>query len=502
MAQSKCFFNDVKEELECPVCQEQFSEINGPKILKCLHTFCKACLEKLLRRHGGGDIACPLCRRITDCPSNDIGDLGSNLFYKRMVEIVEAYSGKADEGMPPCGNCEKSKPLRFHCFHCNYFLCTDCAEGHKNFKVLRDHRVKEIGQFKSNDYEDFARRGHFCKQHKEELKFYCEQCKICICRDCAILMHREHKFVTFEEALEAKTSEIETKMREVEGNSSRLKFQKKYLEERKAKVNKSVKRAKDEVKRVAEQLINLIREHEANVTATLEERASEVDTAFTRESSSVSEKMMEIERCVKFTDEVLARNNLLEILNVKETLEQRLEELSIPFEPDVQLNYSQVIYISNYTFSSSDALGNLVSTRTEPSLSVAEGIETTKIFQGEEFSFTVTTKDLEGHITYSEMDEIFVEIKCKEKASDSKANITDLKDGRYTVCYKPEAAGEWQVCIKVNGESILGSPILLMAMPSLPPEWPPRFSSSPGKGLCFHLPRRLFYGCPIIKPLF
>ena len=39
MAQSGRFFDDVKKELECSVCQEQFSELKEPKILKCLHTF-------------------------------------------------------------------------------------------------------------------------------------------------------------------------------------------------------------------------------------------------------------------------------------------------------------------------------------------------------------------------------------------------------------------------------------------------------------------------------
>ena len=59
MAQSKSFFDDVKKELECPVCQEQFSEINEPKIMKCLHTFCKTCLEAWLRQHREGQLSCP-----------------------------------------------------------------------------------------------------------------------------------------------------------------------------------------------------------------------------------------------------------------------------------------------------------------------------------------------------------------------------------------------------------------------------------------------------------
>ena len=54
MAQSGRFFDDVKKELECSVCQEQFGEIKEPKILKCLHTFCKNCLEPWFRQHREG----------------------------------------------------------------------------------------------------------------------------------------------------------------------------------------------------------------------------------------------------------------------------------------------------------------------------------------------------------------------------------------------------------------------------------------------------------------
>ena len=72
MAQRKSFFDDVKKELECSVCQELFSEVNEPKILKCLHTFCKDCLEAWLSRQREGQLSCPTCRQITECPSSNI----------------------------------------------------------------------------------------------------------------------------------------------------------------------------------------------------------------------------------------------------------------------------------------------------------------------------------------------------------------------------------------------------------------------------------------------
>ena len=52
---------EVTERLTCAVCMEQFKE---PKVLPCLHTYCKACLEKLVKKQGSDHIiTCPECRQ-------------------------------------------------------------------------------------------------------------------------------------------------------------------------------------------------------------------------------------------------------------------------------------------------------------------------------------------------------------------------------------------------------------------------------------------------------
>ena len=259
MARSKCFFDDVKRELECSVCQEQFSEINEPKVLKCLHTFCKTCLEAWLRQQREGELSCPTCRHITECPSNNIDSLPSNLFCKQLVEIVEAYSGQGQEDSPQCGNCEEKKSLKFYCFDCNRFLCEDCSGIHKKWKSFKDHYVKEIGNFESSDMQNYARKALICKRHKDELRFFCEKCKICICRDCAILEHRDdrdHNIISFEQGLENKKSDIASKMEAVEAVGCGLRNQKESLEKRRVRVDASIDQATNEVHRVAEHCIS------------------------------------------------------------------------------------------------------------------------------------------------------------------------------------------------------------------------------------------------------
>ncbi|XP_015773537.1 PREDICTED: tripartite motif-containing protein 45-like [Acropora digitifera] len=51
----------AEKHLECAVCMEHFKE---PKVLPCLHTFCKDCLKVLIKKQGSDHvITCPECRQ-------------------------------------------------------------------------------------------------------------------------------------------------------------------------------------------------------------------------------------------------------------------------------------------------------------------------------------------------------------------------------------------------------------------------------------------------------
>ena len=79
--------------------------------------------------------------------------------------------------------------------------------AHKKLKVFSGHYVKEIGNFVSSDAQDYFRKLNVCKEHKDQVRFYCDQCVTCICRDCAILEHRDHNFVSIDKGLDRKRSD-------------------------------------------------------------------------------------------------------------------------------------------------------------------------------------------------------------------------------------------------------------------------------------------------------
>ena len=176
--------------------------------------------------------------------------------------------------------------------------------------------------------------------------------------------------------------------------------------------------------------------------------------------SRLDEKPMEIDSSLVFGSDVLARENLPEILNVEEILDQRFQEFSSEFR--VNLNYSCIKYVQNDTSPSmNDVLGKLIFTKTDPSLTTADGKGLTEGTEGEVCSFKIETRDSQGQITYSGVDKVGVDIRSVDTGNVIAPEITDSKNGCYEVKYKPKIAGKYEVFITVDGDVIVNSPFRL-----------------------------------------
>ena len=325
------------------------------------------------------------------------------------------------------------------------------------------HHVKDIGNFQSCDVQNYARRANYCTVHIDEMRFYCENCKRCICRDCAILEHQDHNKISLDQGLENIKSEIGVRVHEAQENGSRLRSYKVSLEKRRMKVDGSIEEATKEVKRIAELCILSIRQHEASVTEQLIKRKQAFKNAFDNQMTMLDGKLKEIYSTLSFSEEILLRNNFPEILNVKAVLEEKLREVSVPFQPleaMPKLGYSEVKYMQNDVFLK-DAPGKLFTSDTEPLLSVAEGKNLTEGLVGTDGTFTVTTKNAQGQTSYCATDEVIAKINSLSGHETLQTVVTDLKDGRYSVSYKPKTPGKFTVLVEVLGNPIMGSPFTL-----------------------------------------
>lgn len=84
----------LEEDLTCSVCYSLFSD---PRVLPCSHTFCKTCLDNVLKVSNNNVsiwrplrllLKCPNCRSVVELPLAGLEALPSNVSLRAIVEKV------------------------------------------------------------------------------------------------------------------------------------------------------------------------------------------------------------------------------------------------------------------------------------------------------------------------------------------------------------------------------------------------------------------------------
>ena len=191
--------DSVAEHVRCPLC---FGHYEDPRMLPCLHSFCRHCLQKMIDvTDTKQTIECPTCQRAIDVPEWDAGLLPQNLHLAFEVEVAGYMSKMADQTEVLCTFCTKgcnNSAVAFCCTCCK-FLCSAGDDSHKRVPQLFRHSIVEMDHKSSKLLPSLIKPNlYFCSvpnHSKEELKFFCEECKHLICRDCILVLHKDHKVI-------------------------------------------------------------------------------------------------------------------------------------------------------------------------------------------------------------------------------------------------------------------------------------------------------------------
>ena len=109
-------------------------------------------------------------------------------------------------------------------------------------------------------------------------------------------------------------------------------------------------------------------------------------------------------------------------------------------------------------------LDRIVVSDTDPTLSFAEVASLEDVREKLETNFTIVTRNSDGEQCYLEEDVIKVNI-LNPAGDQLETEIKDTKDGKYTVTYTPQWAGQHRVDIQVNGQPLTGSPWFVQVIP-------------------------------------
>ena len=116
---------------------------------------------------------------------------------------------RTDKTGNKCGQCIDKGDVVDFCTTCQLSMCTKCSSSHKSLQRYQDHKVKRSTEVS----KQLVMTGHkkYCKEHDEELKYFCQQCQESICTDCRISdTHRDHTHRLIKDTLKEKKEEVDT----------------------------------------------------------------------------------------------------------------------------------------------------------------------------------------------------------------------------------------------------------------------------------------------------
>ena len=215
----KMSLEDLEKEVTCAVCQEHYTD---PKILPCLHYYCKQCILRLALRTGKGKpFSCPECRKDTTLPEGGVEELKTAFFINRLKSMYVKHK-KALSKQAHCEICSNPQALaEAFCQQCDKFACKSCVHMHSVMKAAFDgHKVVSIDQLLKIKAEELVPKNQAhskCEVHDELLKIYCFDCNKLICRDCTVKDHRDHDIEFNNVAADNKKKELMESLKPLRG---------------------------------------------------------------------------------------------------------------------------------------------------------------------------------------------------------------------------------------------------------------------------------------------
>ena len=334
--QQQSLAEGVDKELTCAICLCRYDH---PKVLPCLHSYCKGCLEKLAKKTHPQQqwITCPQCKEVHQIPPQGIDAFRTYFTINNLIELLrvhEATISKESTKQTMTMLCESGvdeKPAVGHCLTCSDHLCESCFQLHKKQKVTRDHHVvmlKDLHQMDRKMGVKSVRQKLYCDEHKDEpLKLFCKTCQKVICRDCALVKHREHKYVFVHEYRHKAQKQLQVLVKKAKEKQVEFKSHSEYL----AKVRQSSSTVfvtcKQELNTAFDQMAKSIESRRKALLKELEALSQTEEKMLNVETDYIELALARFSNCIQFTEKLFDTEDDVEMMLMSTQAKPALESL-------------------------------------------------------------------------------------------------------------------------------------------------------------------------------
>eukprot|EP00731_Ephydatia_muelleri_P034555 Em0065g16a len=451
--------------ITCQLCSEPYKE---PRILPCLHSFCGQCLHKKIERSGARrNLECPTCQRSITIPEGGVNAIPQNLHLGFEVEVAGYMSKIGSDGEKSCDACidGSTGPAVVFCSTCHELLCSYCYESHKRSRKLSSHVIVGLEESRKMLPSIMKLLEHFCSQphhEKEELQLYCETCQLTICRDCTLVLHKDHRITEICNIAKVKKDAMKEVLAAAQEVTSKL--------VRTIDANDKITEQFDTcgenstltITKAFEQLHQAIEERKKTLLSEMKAILVSKKGPLTLQKEKLTKAHDEIGRYTEMTSNILQTHTDHEIVALGDLLPTELKA-SLNMVENVSLTPNQTIcdiHVSLHTDSvinEVSLLGHVMDTSPSPSQSTWSSESVAKVKE----MYCVKVQTISSKRERYPHGGLQVKAELRPKSRDGAVvpgTVEDHRDGTYTITLTPQTGGPHQLLITMDDQHVQKSP--------------------------------------------
>ena len=458
---------ELEREITCGICQEHYTE---PKVLPCLHYYCKKCVLRLALRTGTGKpFSCPECRCEATLPEGGVDELKTAFFVNRLkttVSTMERAHGKVEVKCELCS--ESGDKAEAFCRQCAMFICKNCIEQHKKLKILLTHEVASLEDLKQGRAKPIAVKEDpvsvRCPDHDEPLVIYCFDCDTLICRDCTLRDHRDHNFEFSKKAAATTKSNLLEKLEPLKTQSSSLSHAVEEVRTTKQELEAERDTVANTIKTSFKELRDILDNRERELIGEADRLVQEKMDRLSVQEKTLSLASAEVQSVVDYTEQCVRHCTDNEVMSthaeIKRRIEREIEEHSKSgrsLEPveEVDIGVEVRCYAALQQLCQTQA--NIIQLPIDPAKCTVTMEDSTKHEVNKTSHATLVTR-LSSNEKLRRHCKVSCSLMSLYNTVITECKVGQTGAGQYSIQCTPTVRGRHELTVSVDGQQVADSP--------------------------------------------
>ena len=453
---------ELESEITCGICQEHYTE---PKVLPCLHYYCKKCILKLaLRTQSGKSFHCPECRCEATLPEGGVDNLKTAFFANRLKSKVTTLQRAHGKVEVKCEYCTASSNADAFCRQCSCFICNECVQLHSKVRSLLSHKIASLEDLKHGRAKPITVKeppSSKCEVHEEPFIVYCYDCSCLICQHCTLKDHLGHNYEFTKKAAPGAKAKLLDDMQPLKDLKYAIVKAGEKIHATTLKIEAQKQASINILHTSFKELHNILEQREQELVEDATTIAQQKLQKLSQQEKTLSLASVELQNVVDYTERCASLSTDNELVSmdteIRKTIRQKIEEhsksgrsLEPVEEADMEVEVTCAEALQQLCLTQAN-----ITPAVDPAKCTVDLTAPAEV--GKPYVGTLTTRLSNGKPNNRKC-KVTCHIKSLYNGVTTDCAIDKDGPGRYSIHYTPTVRGRHELTVLINGHHVAGSP--------------------------------------------